>query len=591
MYISYIDRFQYRDDARVSHPRPGIRLQPEKGFDMNRGSISLAALLWLIIGFLVIYPLSILVLESFKIAPTDTWGIGNYLEFFRDTYYLKTFANTLVLSSLVLLTATLFGVPLAYILARYRQWGKTVFTALILLPIVLPAYAGVFAFIIFFGKYGTVNLLLMDSGLIEAPINFIYGLHGLVFVQALHMLPFIVLGLSAGFTNIDPCFEEAAEVEGASGFRRFFTVSLPLCTPSYLAGAVIVFLWPFTDWLTPLILGQVDFLPSVAYINIAYHFTDVHRKYLGIVAVIVSSLVCISLFLLARWWVERKKYTGLSKGTTSEGRVIEPSPLVKSGAYLYMFFIAGLVLLIPIVLGLSAFSRRWVLEPFPTYWTLDNFRLILLESPLLIKNSFLFSGVALLFGIAFGLPAAYIIVRTQVPGKDALDFVITLMLAFPGMAVGVAYLFGFWEGIPLARYWIIMPLALFARRLPYFLRMAHSSYLQLDSSLEEASEVSGVGKLRTFFSISLPLLLKGVLVGVVMFFIMAFQEISTAIFLYRGGWETLPIGIYLNWHRGMEFGIAAAMAFLMIVITFILLLIISRVAGGILKAAWGPGGT
>jgi len=557
---------------------------------MSRGNVSIAAILWLIIAFFVIYPLSFLVLQSFKITGTEIWSIGNYLEFFQDTYYLKTFGNTLVLSTLVLATATVFGVPLAYILARYPQKGKTVFTALILLPIVLPAYAGVFAFIIFFGKYGTLNLLLMEVGLIETPINFIYGLHGLVFVQALHMLPFIVLGLSAGFTNIDPSFEEAAEVEGASGLRRFFTVTLPLCTPSYLAGAVIVFLWPFTDWLTPLILGQVDFLPSVAYINIAYHFTDMHRKTMGIVAVVVSSLVCISLFLLARWWVERKKYTGLSKGTTSEGRVIEPGPLVKVGSYLYMFFISGLVLLVPTVLGLAAFSRRWVFEPFPTYWTLDNFRVILQESPLLIQNSFVYSGIALVFGVAFGLPAAYVIVRTRLPGRDALDFVITLMLAFPGMAVGVSYLLAFWQGIPLATHWIIMPLALFARRLPYFLRMAHSSYLQLDSSLEEASEVSGVGKFRTFLYISLPLLVKGVLVGVVMFFIMAFQEISTAIFLYRGGWETLPIGIYLNWHRGMEFGIAAAMAFLMIVITFILLLIISRIAGGILKAAWGPGG-
>jgi iron(III) transport system permease protein len=558
---------------------------------VSRGNIFLTILLWSVIAFLVLYPLSILVLESFKITGTNSWGINNYLEFFQDTYYLKTFGNTLVLSTLVLLTTTLFGIPLSYILARYRQRGKTVFTALTLLPIVLPAYAGVFAFIIFFGKFGTVNLLLRGTGLIKAPINFIYGLHGLVLVQSLHMLPFIVLGLSAGFTNIDPSFEEAAEVEGASGFWRFLTVTLPLCAPSYLAGAVIVFLWPFTDWLTPLILGQVDILPSVAYINIAYHFTDVHRKYMGIVAVVVSSTICIALFLLAKWWVERKKYTGLSKGTTSEGRVIEPGPLMKMGAYLYMFFIAALVLLIPIVLGLAAFSRRWVLEPFPTYWTLDNFRVILLETPLLIKNSFVFSGVALLLGIAFGLPTAYLIVRTRVPGRDALDFVITLMLAFPGMAVGVSYLLAFWKGIPLATLWIIMPLALFARRLPYFLRMAHASYLQLDISLEEASEVSGAGKLTTFLNISLPLLIKGVLVGVVMFFIMAFQEISTAIFLYRGGWETLPIGIYLNWHRGMEFGIAAAMAFLMITIAFILLLIIARIGGGILKAAWGPGGT
>ncbi|MGD8272525.1 MAG: iron ABC transporter permease [Desulfobacterales bacterium] len=556
---------------------------------MSRGNITLAALLWMIIAFFVLYPLSYLVVESFKISATGGWGVSNYIEFFKDTYYLKTFGNTLLLSTLLLVTTTVFGVPLAYILARYRHRGKTIFTALILLPIVLPAFAGVFAFIIFFGKYGTINLLLMDYGLIDEPINFIYGRHGLVFIQALHMLPFIVLGLSAGFTNIDPSFEEAAEVEGASGFRRFFTITLPLCTPSYMAGAVLVFLWPFTDWLTPLILGQVDYLPSVSYINIAYHFTDVHRKYMGIVAVVVSAVICISLFLLARWWVERRKYTGLSKGTTSEGRVIEPSRWVKAGAYVYMVLIAILVLLIPIVLGLAAFSRRWVFEAFPTYWTLENFRLILLESPVLIKNSFVFSGIALVFGIAFGLPAAYLIVRTRVPGRDALDFVITLMLAFPGIAIGVSYLLAFWKGIPLATHWIIMPLALFSRRLPYFLRMAHSSYLQLDTSLEEASEVSGAGKLRTFFNISLPLLLKGVLVGVVMFFIMAFQEISTAIFLYRGGWETLPIGIFLNWHRGMEFGIAAAMAFLMIVITFILLLIVSRIGGGVLKAAWGSG--
>jgi iron(III) transport system permease protein len=557
---------------------------------MSRGNFFLASFLWLVIAFLVIYPLSILMLESFKIAETGGWGLGNYLEFFKDTYYLKIFGNTLLLSTMVLMTTTVVGVPLAYILARYRHWGKTVLTALILLPIVLPAYAGVFAFIIFFGKYGTLNLLLMDTGLIDKPLNFIYGLHGLVFIQSLHMLPFIVLGLSAGFTNIDPSFEEAAEVEGASGFWRFITVTLPLCTPSYLAGAVLVFLWPFTDWLTPLILGQVDYLPSISYLNIAYHFTDAHRKYMGIVAVVVSSIICIFLFLLARWWVEKKKYTGLSKGTTSEGRVIEPSPLVKSCAYLYMIFIALLVLMIPIVLGLAAFSRRWTLEPFPTYWTLDNFRVILMQTPGLMKNSFLFSGIALIFGISFGLPVAYLVVRTRVPGKDALDFVITLMLAFPGIAIGVSYLLAFWQGIPLATYWIIMPLALFARRLPYFLRMAHSSYLQLDPSLEEASEVSGAGKLRTFFKISLPLLLKGVLVGVVMFFIMAFQEISTAIFLYRGGWETLPIGIYLNWSRGMEFGNAAAMAFLMIVITFILLLIISKIGGSVLKAAWGAKG-
>ena len=199
---------------------------------MSRGNLSLSAFLWMVIALLVVYPLPILVVESFRIAETAGWGIHNYLEFFQDTYYLKTFGNTLVLSTLVLLVTTLFGIPLSYILARYRQRGKTLFTALILLPIVLPAYPGAFAFVIFFGKFGTLNLLLMDTGITQTPINFIYGLHGLVFVQSLHLLPFIVLSLSAGFTTIDPSFEEAAEVEGASGFRRFVTVTLPIVSPN-----------------------------------------------------------------------------------------------------------------------------------------------------------------------------------------------------------------------------------------------------------------------------------------------------------------------------------------------------------------------
>ena len=550
----------------------------------------LAAFAWLVVAFLIIYPLSFLVIDSFRVAGSDRFGLQNYRAFFSEPYYLGAFVKTFVLSGLVLLTTTVLGLPLAYILARYRLRGQTIFTALTILPIVLPAYAGAFAWVVFFGRFGTLNLLLMQWGIISRPINFISGLHGLVFMQAIHLLPFMVLSLLAAFTSIDPDLEEAAEVEGASGIRRFFTVTLPLCTPSYLAGAILVFLWPFTDWLTPMIFGVIDLLPSIAYINIAYHFTDVGRKYMGIVSVVLSSGVCVVAFLILKAWVERKRYTGLSKGTILGGRTIRPRPLVRAASYAYMLLISALVLLIPVVLALSGFSRRWVLTPFPQYWTLDNFRTIFTGATRLIYNSFLFSGVALGIGVFFGLLMAYLIARTKALGRGGLEFVSTLMLVFPGVAVGVAYLTAFWHGIPLATHWMIMPLALFVRRMPYFQRMAHAAYQQLDPCLEEAAEVSGASKLRTFLTISLPLLLKGIFVGIIMFFIMAFQEISTAIFLYRGGWETLPVGLYLNWHRGMEFGFAAALSFMMVVIVFVMLMVAAKIGGGVLNVAWGSSG-
>lgn len=568
----------------LAHPHQhGIR-------SLLRADNLLAAFAWLVVAFLVIYPLSFLVIDSFRVAGSDRFGLQNYRAFFSEPYYLGAFVKTFVLSGLVLLTTTVLGLPLAYILARYRLRGQTVFTALTILPIVLPAYAGAFAWVVFFGRFGTLNLLLMQWGIISRPINFISGLHGLVFMQAIHLLPFMVLSLLAAFTSIDPDLEEAAEVEGASGIRRFFTVTLPLCTPSYLAGAILVFLWPFTDWLTPMIFGVIDLLPSIAYINIAYHFTDVGRKYMGIVSVVLSSGVCVVAFLILKAWVERKRYTGLSKGTILGGRTIRPKPLVRAASYAYMLLISALVLLIPVVLALSGFSRRWVLTPFPQYWTLDNFRTIFTGATRLISNSFLFSGVALGIGVFFGLLMAYLIARTKALGRGGLEFVSTLMLVFPGVAVGVAYLTAFWHGIPLATHWMIMPLALFVRRMPYFQRMAHAAYQQLDPCLEEAAEVSGASKLRTFLTISLPLLLKGIFVGVIMFFIMAFQEISTAIFLYRGGWETLPVGLYLNWHRGMEFGFAAALSFMMVVIVFVMLMVAAKIGGGVLNVAWGSSG-
>lgn len=556
-----------------------------------RSEIVLSGFVWLVILFFIVYPVAFLVLDSFRIANTGQLGFHNYKAFFSDLYYLNTFLRTCLLSGLVLLVTTALSLPLAYILARYKLRGMTFFTALTLLPIVLPAYAGAFAWVVFFGRFGTFNLLLMRWGLISKPLNLL-GFPGLVLMQSLHLLPFMVLSLMAAYSSIDPALEEAAEVEGASGIRRFLTITLPLSTPSYFAGAVLVFLWPFTDWLTPLIFGVTDLLPTIAYINIAYHFTDVTRRYMGIVSVVIASLVCVGSFLLLKTWIERKRYTGLSKGTLLGGRTIRPRLAIRIISYLYVVFISMLILIIPVVLALSGFSRRWVLTPLPRYWTLENFQLIFTEAGRLVYNSFRFSSVALLMGVFFGLLMAYLLARTKAPGRAGLEFVNSLMLVFPGVAVGVAFLRAFWygHGIPLATHWIIMPLALFVRRLPYFLRMAYAAYQQLDPSLEEAAEVAGAGKLRTFMTISIPLLLKGIFVGIIMFFIMAFQEISTAIFLYRGGWETLPIGLYLNWHRGMEFGIASAMAFLMVCVVFILLIIAARIGGGILKVAWGASG-
>ncbi|MEM0235947.1 iron ABC transporter permease [Thermofilum sp.] len=548
------------------------------------------ALLSYAIGFIV-YPMLIIVIESFRDPLNGSLSLNNYYKFFTDRYYFDCLINSVITALLTVLIATVLGLPLAYILARYKLVGKTIYTALSLLPILLPPYVGVFAFIILFGKMGVINLLLIQNNVIKEPINFLDGLHGVVFVETVHLLPFIVISCSAGLTQIDPSFEEAAEVSGATGLYRFFSVSLPLITPQYVSGAFLVFSYVLGDWLTPLILGQRNYLATIAFINIAYHFVDIERKYMGIIASVLASTVSVIALLLSRYYVERKKYSVLSKGTTAEGRVIHVHGLKKFAAYVYVGIIMVLVLLSPAVITLAAFSRRWVLTPFPEHFTFENIRMLFIELPSYIQNTIVFSSIATLLALPIALGTSYVLARTNLPGKNILDGILASILVIPGIMVGVGYLIGFDYPVPLldvslSRVWFIMPLVLCARRLPYLARNVHASFLQLEKSLEEAAQTVGASRLRTFFDISLPLIMRGVFAGIILFFVMAIQEISSTIFLYRPGWETLPIGIYLQWNRGTEFGVPAAAAFVLVIITLILLLILSKLGQRVLGGAF-----
>ena len=557
------------------------------------GDLSLLMILYLFVGLFILYPLGVVFSESFRVVESEArLGLDNYVKFFTDPYYFETLQNSILLAFLTIAATSLIGIPLAYILSRYPIRGKMIFTAITLLPILLPPYVGAFAFIIFFGKFGTVNLLLQQWGIIDEPINFIYGLHGVVLVNTIHLLPFIVLNMAAGITRIDPSFEEAAEVVGASGLRRTLTVTLPLTLPNYAAGVFLIFAYTMADWLTPLILGQTSYLPTIAFINIAYHFTDIQRKYMGIIATVLATLTSIAVLLAVRKYVEMRSYVAISKGTTEEGRIIKISGFKKIAAYIYLIVVSAAIMISPTVIGIAAFSRRWMLTPFPEYWTIDNMRILFIELPGWIRNTFVYSGLALLMALPIALAVSYVLARSNMPGRDMLDSLFTMILAIPGIVVGIGYLVGYGRelpilGISLARIWVVMPLVLAVRRLPYLIRSSYASFLQLDQSLEEAAEICGAKRRRVFLNISLPLIMKGVFAGMVIFLVLAMQEISATIFLYKPGWETLPIGIYLQWNRGTEFGIPAALAFLMIVITFILLLIISRIGQSILGGAFG----
>ena len=223
------------------------------------------------------------------------------------------------------------------------------------------------------------------------------------------------------------------------------------------------------------------------------------------------------------------------------------------------------------------------MTPFPLHYTLEFFKQVSIETPKFIVNSFVFSGIAVVMCLAIGVPMAWIMSRTQAPGRGTMDALTTLILAIPGTAVGIAFIRAFnfplpVIDIPLTSIWIILPLVLAVRRLPYTVRGSYSSLLLVHKSMEEAAQNVGATKMRTFWDITVPLVWKGILVGALFSFLTSIQEASATIFLTLGGWEMMPFGIFTFYIAGSQ-SQAAALGVILIVVCAFSLYIVNRIAG------------
>src|SRR6184192_95354 len=276
-------------------------------------------LLWLFLALFLVYPL----LRIFYDAVTDEGGrltLVNFAAFFTDAFYLRALWKSLVLGAATVAASSVIGIAVAFLLVRYDFRGRGFFSYLTLTPIISPPLVGTLGFTFILGRAGSINVLLMDLFDMLTPINFLYGLHGVVLVETLHLFPMITLNVVDALGKIDPSLEEAAESVGARGWRKFWTVTLPLMTPGYVAGALLVFIWTFSDFATPLILGVHDLLASQAYLNIV-QFVDRRLFRMGLVICALMVLLALSFLLAARHYVGLKDYASLSYSRVERRRL------------------------------------------------------------------------------------------------------------------------------------------------------------------------------------------------------------------------------------------------------------------------------
>ena len=560
--------------------------QASAGPQMKIGGLIGYASIWAFFTIFLIYPLIRLFYDAFT-TDEGSFTLLNFHQFFTDSYYLKALVNSLLLGGATVITTSIIGITIAYLLLRYEFPGRNLFSYLSILPMIMPPLVGVMGFVFIMGRAGTVNVILMDYLGFTKPVNFMYGIQGVLLVETLHLFPLMTLSIVDALGKIDLSLDEAAESVGSRGLRKFWDITFPLTTPGYVSGALLVFIWTFADFATPLVVGVDDLLASQAYLNIV-QFVDRRLFKMGIVISAIMVLLAIVFLIIAKKYVAIKDYSSLSYSK------IERKQIPVWGRALVIIFLT-LVLIFAFIpylgIALDSFGKGWALTPIPVKYTLQYFERVAIETPKFIFNSLLYSGISVIICILVGVPVAWVMARTKLPGRELLDSLSTLILALPGTGIGIAYLRAFREPLPIMNtaligMWIVIPLILGVRRLPYTVRGTFASLLLVHKSIEEAAESVGATKAKTFKDIVAPLIWKGILVGALYSFILALQEASATLLLVVPGHEMMTVGIF-NFYIGGSVNEAAALGLILIVLGAICLLAISKIAGTRMGGVFG----
>lgn len=522
-----------------------------------------------IVAFLflfLIWPVATVIWVAFTEKGGGAFTLVNFLDFARTDLFVRSFWNSLYASAMAVVVASALALPLSYITSRFVFSGSGLIQILGFLPLIMPPFVGAVAMQLLFGRNGTVNLLLDDW--LGFKIPFMEGLNGVVFVQAIHYFPFILINLSAALRNVDRSMEEAAQNLGSSGFRLFRRIVFPLAMPGYLAGASLVFVKVFDDLATPLLLNVKDMLAPQAYLRVTSIGIADPMGYVISVVLIVTSV--------AAMWMSSVATRGIDYATVQRGggglakRTLRPWESII--AYIAVTFVLLLVLAPHIGLLLLSFATIWSFSPLPDGFTLAHYTRVFGESSVYIKNTLIYASMAGLIDILVGTAIAYLVLRTKLIGRTWLDWMASAALAIPGIVLGIGYLrtyYGLklWDGTPVASLWIMIVLALAIRRLPYALRACYAALQQISVSLEEAAENLGATRLRTIRRIVIPLMTGGIVAGFVTSFATAAVELSATLMLVQSNADApLAYGLYVFMQSPAGRGPGAALGVIAVVI-------------------------
>ena len=522
----------------------------------------------------IVYPFYTIITKSVFSSKVEGITLYNFKRFFTKPYYYQTLLRSMVVCFSTVLTTTLVGVPVAYLITRYNIPGKKILHIFIIMSLMSPPFIGAYSWIILLGRNGLVARALAQIG-ITAPT--IYGRGGIIFVFTLHLFPYIYLYTSGAMNSIDSSLEEASENLGMNKIRRIWTVTLPVILPSILAGCIMVFMTCLADFGTPMLLGEgYTVLPVLVYNEyMSESATDPYMASALSVIIVFCSLVMLSFQKLV---VDKRNYTMSSLRPPQETKLHGFKRFLAS---LPIYIVVCLAFLPQIVVVCQSFIERSFSGVIKGV-NLNNYRTIMSRLGRNIRNTYVFSMVAIVFIIFIGILVSYVLVRKKGKIASLIDTLIMFPYVIPGSVLGIGLIVAFnRKPLILVGTAAIMIISYVIRKLPYTVRSGSAFLYQMDPFVEEASINLGVSPMKTFFTVTARMMLPGIMSGAVLSWITCINELSSSIMLYSGKTSTIAVAIYQEVVR-MSDG-TAALATILTLTTIVSLVIVFRATKGKVK--------
>jgi iron(III) transport system permease protein len=493
-----------------------------------------------------------------------TWE--NYRTFLGRSDYADAIKNSFIIMVLSTLFASIFGVGLAYLFARYRIPGTSMVITIITMASVAPPFLGAYAWRMLLGRTGIITRALhLDWTIV--------GLHGIIWVITWLVFPIIFLLTYDAFTSVDHSMREASMSLGGGLRRTFWKVELPLAVPGIVNGLYLAMMTAFTDFGTPYIISiHLDVLPVLIY---KQYMSEVGGNLsLASTGSMLMVLFSSVLLMAERIYLARRSYASVKTH----------QPSVRAAGRQRIFFtylLTGIVLLFAftphVTVAISAFVK-WKSGIPTSEWTLGNFTRLFHTNLYSIGVTLLTGLSATLLDFIFGIGIAYVVVKKRYPFfSNALNQLVMIPYIIPGTVLGIGFILLFnQKPLLLTGTWVILMLAYFIRKLPYAVKSAESSLYQVHPALGEAAESLGAKPLRSFREITFPLMLSGVVSGMTLAFLQIMTEISATIILYRPPWKPMTAVIFENTiDAGADFGVASSMTVLLMIMLYVPLYIIT----------------